>query len=62
MITKDTLLQVIYEQRRIPSEDVIRRNIDSNLLMAPEIIVITGVRRCNFMIKIFISTLMMSVC
>ena len=47
MITKDTLLQVIYEQRRIPSEDVIRRNIDSNLLMAPEIIVITGVRRCG---------------
>lgn len=47
MITKDTLLQVIYEQRRIPSEDVIRRNIDSNLLIAPEIIVITGVRRCG---------------
>lgn len=47
MIAKDTLLQVIYEQRQPPSEDIIPREIDMGLVLAPETLVITGVRRCG---------------
>jgi predicted AAA+ superfamily ATPase len=47
MVTKDTLLQVIYEQRIVSSEDIIPRKIDMGLVSAPEILVITGVRRCG---------------
>ncbi len=47
MITKDALLQVLYEQRRSISEEIIPRKIDQRLVTAPEILVITGIRRCG---------------
>ena len=47
MITKDTLLQIIYEQKEYKLHNVIARKIDSKLLNCPEVLVITGVRRCG---------------
>lgn len=47
MITKDTLLQIIYEQKEYKLHNVIARKIDSKLLNCAEVLVITGVRRCG---------------
>lgn len=47
MITKDTLLQIIYEQKEYKLHNVIARKIDSKLIECPEVLVITGVRRCG---------------
>ena len=47
MITKDTLLQIIYEQKEYKLHNVITRKIDSKLLNCAEVLVITGVRRCG---------------
>ena len=47
MVAKDTLLQVVYEQKQPFPEEIIPRKIDMGLVTAPEILVITGVRRCG---------------
>lgn len=47
MITKDTLLQIIYEQKEYKLHDVVTRKIDSNLIDCSEVLVITGIRRCG---------------
>ncbi|MDO4310288.1 MAG: ATP-binding protein [Prevotella sp.] len=47
MITKTTLKQVIYEQRRKPSGAAVMRQVDRKLTDCPEILVISGVRRCG---------------
>ncbi len=44
---KRLLRQIIYEQRSGQPETVIAREIDSELLTCPEVLVITGVRRCG---------------
>ena len=47
MISKETLLQVIYEQRNYPAGETILRKIDTNLINSPEVLIITGIRRCG---------------
>lgn len=47
MITKDALLQIIHEQQDIKYDNIVPRKIEKNLLSAPEVLVITGVRRCG---------------
>ena len=47
MITKDALLQIILEQREIKYDKIVPRKIEKTLLSAPEVLVITGVRRCG---------------
>ena len=47
MISKETLLQVIYEQRSSPAADTIARKMDMQLIASPEVLVITGIRRCG---------------
>lgn len=46
-MNKELLRQVIYEQRAQNIELGIERNIDSALLQCPEVLVVTGVRRCG---------------
>lgn len=47
MISKDNLRQVIYEQRQKILGETIIRKIDSTLVDCPEVLVISGVRRCG---------------
>jgi hypothetical protein len=47
MITKDTLRKVIYEQRARQCGDMVRREVPDRLLQCPEVLVISGVRRCG---------------
>ena len=47
MVTKDLLRQLIYEQRELQDDLGTIRNIDQSLMSVPEILVISGVRRCG---------------
>ena len=47
MVTKDLLRQVIYEQRELNEPLGIKRKIYQEQVNAPEILVISGVRRCG---------------
>lgn len=47
MVSKERLLQVIYEQRNSPASNTIPRRIELELLTNPEVLVITGIRRCG---------------
>lgn len=47
MITKTILKQVIYEQRRKSSGTIVTRQIDAKQTDCPEVLVISGVRRCG---------------
>jgi len=47
MITKQSLLQIVYEQNRVKTDVTIPRRIDPKLLSCPEVLIITGVRRCG---------------
>ena len=47
MVTKDLLRQVIYEQRELNESLGVKRNIVRKQIMAPEVLVISGVRRCG---------------
>lgn len=47
MISKDQLRQVIYEQKQRMPEKATLREIDSQLTECPEVLVISGVRRCG---------------
>lgn len=47
MIPKEALLQIINEQRDTKYDRIVSREIDKKLLSAPEVLVITGVRRCG---------------
>lgn len=47
MISKDQLRQVIYEQRQRGLGDTVTREIDTQLTECPEVLVISGVRRCG---------------
>lgn len=47
MVSKDLLLQVIYEQRETHVDLGVTRQIDDALVACPEILVISGVRRCG---------------
>lgn len=47
MIAKDLLRQVIYEQREMHENLGVERQIDNSLVSVPEILVISGVRRCG---------------
>ena len=46
-MNKDLLRLVIYEQREHTAPLGIKRDIDSRLIECPEILIITGVRRCG---------------
>lgn len=47
MVTKDLLRQVIYEQRALNDSSWVKRDISPSLVSAPEVLVISGVRRCG---------------
>ena len=47
MVTKDLLRQVIYEQRELSSDLGVERHIGQEQVDSPEILVISGVRRCG---------------
>ena len=47
MVTKDLLRQVIYEQRELNEPLGIKRKIYQEQVNAPEVLVISGVRRCG---------------
>ena len=47
MVTKDLLRQVIYEQRELNSDLGVERQICQEQVEAPEVLVISGVRRCG---------------
>jgi len=47
MINKDNLRKVIYEQRQKTLGETIIRDIDTALVDCPEVLVISGVRRCG---------------
>ena len=47
MVTKDLLRQVIYEQRELKSDLGVERQICQEQVDAPEVLVISGVRRCG---------------
>lgn len=47
MIDKELLKQVIYEQHEKQQQDFIKRHIDPQLIACPEIMVISGIRRCG---------------
>lgn len=47
MISKDLLRQVIYEQREVNEGLGVSRQIDSLQIESPEVLVISGVRRCG---------------
>ena len=47
MVTKDLLRQVIYEQRELNSDLGVERQICQAQVDAPEVLVISGVRRCG---------------
>ena len=47
MVTKDLLRQVIYEQRALNEPLGVRRKIIQEQVTAPEVLVISGVRRCG---------------
>lgn len=47
MVTKELLRQVIYEQRELTGSLGVERNVCQNISKTPEILVISGVRRCG---------------
>lgn len=47
MISKNQLRQVIYEQRQRQLGDTVPREMDYKLIECPEVLVISGVRRCG---------------
>lgn len=47
MITKDLLRQVIYEQRELRGDLGVERHVSDLDVLSPEILVISGVRRCG---------------
>lgn len=47
MVTKDLLRQVIYEQRELNEPLGVKRKIYNEQIEAPEVLVISGVRRCG---------------
>ncbi len=47
MISKEQLRQVVYDQRNLYYDLGIERNIDQSLVDCPEVLVLTGVRRCG---------------
>lgn len=47
MISKEALLQVVYEQKAFSVDNTVQRKIDTALLDCPEVLIITGVRRCG---------------
>ena len=47
MVTKELLRQVIYEQRELSNYLGVARDISEEQLSAPEVTVISGVRRCG---------------
>ena len=47
MISKDLLRQVIYDQREVNEGLGVSRQIDSLQIESPEVLVISGVRRCG---------------
>lgn len=47
MVSREILLHVVYEQYTVQKRNNIARQIDAKLLNTPEILVITGVRRCG---------------
>lgn len=47
MVTKDLLRQVIYEQRELNESLGVKRKIYQEQVKAPEVLVISGVRRCG---------------
>ena len=47
MVTKDLLRQVIYEQRELNEPLGVKRKIFQEQVVAPEVLVISGVRRCG---------------
>ena len=47
MVTKDLLRQVIYEQRELNSDLGVERQICQEQVEVPEVLVISGVRRCG---------------
>lgn len=47
MNMKELLRQIIYEQRSTGIKNIIPRDIDDKLVQSPDILVITGVRRCG---------------
>ncbi len=47
MISKEQLRQVVYDQRNLYYDLGIERNIDRTLVDCPEVLVLTGVRRCG---------------
>ena len=47
MVTKDLLRQVIYEQRELNEPLGVKRKIFEEQVVAPEVLVISGVRRCG---------------
>ena len=47
MVTKDLLRQVIYEQRELNEPLGVKRKIYQEQVNAPEVLVISGVRRCG---------------
>lgn len=47
MVTKELLRQVIYEQRELTGSLGVERNVCQNISKTPEILVVSGVRRCG---------------
>ena len=47
MVAKELLRQVIYEQRELSGYLGVARDISEEQLSAPEVTVISGVRRCG---------------
>lgn len=47
MVTKELLRQVIYEQRELTGNLGVERSVCQNISKTPEILVISGVRRCG---------------
>lgn len=47
MITKETLRKVIYEQRMRTLAHTVKREVPAQLVECPEVLVISGVRRCG---------------
>ena len=44
---KDLLKHIIFDQQQRSYSHMVERDIDNNLLKLPEILVISGIRRCG---------------
>lgn len=44
---KELLKRIIFDQQEWDLKNTVKRNIDEHLITAPEILVITGIRRCG---------------